>query len=68
MANAQTQPAPTASSRRDGSAGDEERPRPKARTAAEYIQELKDLKDLLDAGTLNTDGFADLKAKLLRGD
>ena len=38
------------------------------RIAQECLQELKDLKQLLDAGVLNAEEFAELKARLLRGD
>ena len=40
----------------------------KPRTATECLNELKDLKGLLDAGLLTPDEFGDLKARLLRGD
>ena len=38
------------------------------RIAQECLQELKDLKQLLDAGVLNAEEFAELKARLLRSD
>ena len=38
------------------------------RTARECIEELKDLKELVDSGFLSATEAADLKDKLLRGD
>ena len=38
------------------------------RTAAECVQELKDLKTLLDSGALAAEEFTELKARLLRGE
>ena len=36
------------------------------RTAAECVQELKDLKTLLDSGALDAEEFTELKARLIR--
>ena len=38
------------------------------RTAQECLQELKDLKQLLDVGALDLEEFTGLKTRLLRGD
>ena len=38
------------------------------RTATECVQELKDLKALLDSGVLSNDEFINLQERLLRGD
>ena len=38
------------------------------RTAAECVQELKDLKTLLESGALDVEEFTEFKARLLRGD
>ena len=44
-------------------------PAPKRpRTVAECVNELKSLKELLDAGALTQEEFTDLKGKLLRGE
>ena len=40
----------------------------RVRTAQECLQELVQLKGLLDAGALTEEEFADLKVRLLRGD
>lgn len=42
-------------------------PPKRARTAAECVKELKDLKELLDAGVLSETEFQDLKTRLLEG-
>ena len=68
--NPQNLPSPTAPPPPAvGSLANSEEPlRKKPRTAGECVQELKDLKALLDSGALTSDEFADLKGRLLRGD
>ena len=40
----------------------------RARTATQCVQELKDLKLLLDSGVLTAEEFSNLKGRLLRGE
>ena len=40
----------------------------KAKTAAETVQELKDLKELKDQGLVDSPEFKNLKGRILRGD
>ena len=59
---------PAAAAERAGSASSSEPARKKPRTASDCLQELKDLKALLDQDLLTPAECADLKAKILRGD
>ena len=43
-------------------------PSKRARSAQECVQELQNLKQLLDEGLLTADEFANLKGRLLNGD
>ena len=45
-----------------------EPPQKRRRTVQECVQELKELKELLDQGLLEQAEFADLKGRLLNGE
>ena len=68
LANGPPQPAAAAQARPREGERSEGGPLKKARTAAECVKELVDMKQLLDHGVLSPEEFTDLKARLLRGD